>query len=66
MSTYNHAFTIAFTVDGSKYEDPADCLKNESDKVMAGILRRTASLLRGEDLIDTNTIEPFDTYEEEV
>jgi hypothetical protein len=64
MKTYNHAFTVAFSVSGSRYEDPDECLRYEQDKVIAGMLRRAANLVSGEDTIDPGSIEPFDTYEE--
>jgi hypothetical protein len=61
--TYNHAFTIAFAVGNSQYEDWADCLTNEKELVIAGLEARIAELksLSSE---YPEALDGFDTYEE--
>lgn len=59
--SYNHAFTIAFAVGKSQYEDWADCLANEKQLVIAGLEARIAELMSGE---YPEAIDGFDSYEE--
>ncbi len=61
--TYNHAFTIAFSVSGSQYEDWTECVTNEKALVMAGLYERLAQL--GSPSSDyPEALDGFDTYEE--
>lgn len=61
--SYNHAFTIAFAVGKSQYEDWADCLANEKELVIAGLEARIAELMSG-DTEYPEAIDGFDSYEE--
>lgn len=63
MTTFNHAFTIGFSVGESEYEDWADCVKNEKPRVIAALLERLDQLMH-DDVEYTEAIEGFDTYEE--
>lgn len=60
---YNHAFTIGFAVPHSNYEDWGDCLKNEKEKVINGLLERINVLL-ADDSEYLQAIEGFDSFEE--
>jgi hypothetical protein len=57
--TYNHAFTIAFSISGSKRKDGSDLTPSDFRRAIA---RRLG------DLPDSEMMEaiglPFDTYEE--
>ena len=62
---YNHAFTIAFSVGESDYEDGLDCVRYESHKVIHALLGRADDILRTpHELIEA--VDLYDTYEEEV
>lgn len=43
--TYNHAFDLAFRVEGSEEEDSYECLKNETEKVVAVLKKRVSNIL---------------------
>lgn len=60
---FNHAFTIAFEVKASDHEDWLECLKNEKEKVINGLMERINVVLsdNGEYL---EAIEGYDTHEE--
>ena len=60
--TYNHAFTMSFSVSGSKYEDWYIALQQEPQLIWGAIQDR---LLHGMDDV-LESCEGFDTYEEEV
>ena len=45
--SYNHAFSLNFTVSGSKYEDWEDCIKFELDKKVLH-LDKWLNLIKGE------------------
>jgi len=62
--TYNHAFTVAFAVPASEYEDWGDSLANEKEKVI-GALERRLQLLRDNDQEFMEALEGYDTYEED-
>jgi hypothetical protein len=62
--TYNHAFTVAFAVPASEYEDWGDSLANEKEKII-GALERRLQLLRDNDQEFMEALEGFDTYEED-
>lgn len=64
MSTYNHAFSLGFSVKNSDYEDWADCVKNEKPKVIAALLERIDMLMH-DDVEYQEAMDGFDTYEEE-
>lgn len=63
MPTYNHAFSLGFSVSNSQYENPDDALANEKDKIISALLERVKQLI-----VDSTEFqeacEPFDTYEE--
>ena len=61
--TYNHAFTIAFSVSGSQYEDWMECVTNEKELVMAGLYERIAQL-KSPSSEYPEALDGFDTYEE--
>ena len=60
---YNHAFTIAFAVGNSQYEDWADCVANEKELVIAGLEARIAQL-KSPSSEYPEALDGFDTYEE--
>ena len=60
--TYNHAFTMSFSVSGSKHEDWYIALQEEPQLIWGAIQDR---LLHGMDDV-LESCEGFDTYEEEV
>ena len=62
-TTYNHAFTVAFAVSASEYEDWMDALANEKDKII-GALERRLQMLKDNDQEFMEALEGFDTYEE--
>jgi len=62
--TYNHAFTVAFAVPASEYEDWGDSLANEKEKVI-GALERRLQLLRDNNQEFMEALEGYDTYEED-
>lgn len=64
--TYNHAFTLAFAVPGSKHEDWWDALKDPEEKqaVIAALYKRIR-MLEDNDAEYVEALEGFDTYEEE-
>jgi hypothetical protein len=60
MKTYNHAYSIAFSVSNSTHPEGEDLTQ---EQLVSAILKRVA------DLIDNNEMReavglPFDTYEE--
>ena len=61
--TYNHAFTTAFAVGNSQYEDWADCVANEKELVIAGLEARIAQL-KSPSSEYPEALDGFDTYEE--
>lgn len=61
--TYNHAFTVAFAVPASEYEDWMASVANEKDKIIEALERRL-QLLRDNDAEFMEALEGFDTYEE--
>lgn len=63
MPTFNHAFTIAFAVPGSFYDDPGLALVREKDKVISALLGRVKQLMDN-DVEYIEACDPFDTYEE--
>lgn len=61
--SFNHAFSIAFAVPGSSYSDWEDCLRNEKDKVISGLVARLKELIENnEEYLEA--LDSFDTYEE--
>jgi len=62
--TYNHAFTVAFAVPSSEYEDCGDSLANEKDKIISALERRI-QMLKDNDQEFMEAVEGFDTYEED-
>lgn len=62
MKTYNHAFTIAFSVD-SEHADELDVLQKDSDKVIDAILARVSDVIKNNELVDA--CEGYDVYENE-
>jgi hypothetical protein len=62
--TYNHAFTVAFAVPASEYEDWSDSLTNEKDKIISALERRI-QMLKDNDAEFMEALDGFDTYEED-
>ena len=60
LPTYNHAFTIAFSISGSKSVEGEDV---KPSQIREAILTRLAGL-DDEELMEAVGM-PFDTYEEE-
>ena len=61
--SFNHAFSIAFAVPGSSYEDWEDCLRNEKDKVIGGLMERLLEIIKNESEY-LEALDAFDTFEE--
>tara|TARA_R100000742_G_C4263448_1_gene81301 strand:+ start:810 stop:1022 length:213 start_codon:yes stop_codon:yes gene_type:complete len=59
--TYNHAFTMSFSVSGSEHADWYDTLQKESELVWGAIQNRLSHGMN--DVLES--CEGFDTYEEE-
>lgn len=59
--TYNHAFTIAFTVAGSKSEDGEDVT---AEQMAAALQQRIKDLMANNEMLEAVGA-PFDTYEEQ-
>lgn len=64
MTTFNHAFDVAFAVPGCEYEDWADVLEHEKDKVLAALRERVA-FLESNEAEFREAISGFDSFEEE-
>ena len=60
---FNHAMDIAFEVSGSDYEDWADCLEKEKEKVMHAMWERLITVFQSNEYLEA--IGGFDTHEEE-
>lgn len=66
MTTYNHAFTLAFAVPGSKHEQWWDALQDPTEKpAVIKALYERIRLLEDNDAEYQEALEGFDTYEEE-
>lgn len=63
MTTWNHAYSLAFAVSGSHYEDWEEAMKNEKDFIIEALLRRVKEI-RGNNFEFMEALEGFDTYEE--
>ena len=64
--TYNHAFTLAFAVPGSKHEQWEDALKDPEEKpAVIKALYERIRLLEANDAEYQEALEGFDTYEED-
>jgi hypothetical protein len=63
MTTYNHAFTVAFAVPNCTDADWEDTLKNEPKKVLVALTRRLGELMN-DNREFLEALEGFDTYEE--
>ena len=61
--SWNHAFTVAWSVPGSKYENWGDCMKHEPGRVLTALKARVMELEANEDEFHA-AVEGFDTYEE--
>ena len=62
ITTFNHAFDVAFSVSNSEYEDWENCLLYEKEKVFAALFERIVELFGKEEYLEA--ISGFDTYEE--
>lgn len=65
-NTYNHAISIAFSVSGSKYEDPHKCVQHEKELVLGALLQRIALLMNDDIEFREAFSDAWDTYEETV
>jgi hypothetical protein len=63
MTTYNHAYSIAFSVPKCEHADRQDAWNKESDKIIAALLTRIAGLL-GDRTEYFEACDGYDTYEE--
>ncbi len=63
VKTYNHAFELAFQVEGSEYEDGYKCLENESEKVFNAVIKRIDNIFHSQEFLEA--LDCFDTFEEE-
>jgi hypothetical protein len=64
MSTYNHAFSLGFSVKNSDYEDWDECVKKEKPLVIKALLERI-DMLMNDDTEYQEAMDGFDTYKEE-
>lgn len=64
MTTWNHAYSLAFAVSGSKYEDWEEAMTNEKGLIIEALLQRVEELKRNRHEFMA-ALEGFDTYEEE-
>lgn len=60
---FNHAFTLAFEVSKSDYEDWLECLEKEKEKVVNALMERINVLL-SDNSEYMQALESFDTHEE--
>lgn len=63
VKTYNHAFDLAFQVEGSLYENGDDCIKNETEKVITALTERVNNIFRSPEYLEAFGC--HDTFEEE-
>mgnify|MGYP003658325868 CR=1 FL=1 len=63
IKTYNHAFDLAFQVEGSEYEHGDDCLKHEIGKVIDSLNARINHIFSSDEYVEA--IGCFDTFNEE-
>lgn len=63
MTTWNHAYSLAFAVSGSQYEDWHKAMENEKDLIIEALLRRVDEL-RNNRFEFMEALDGFDTYEE--
>lgn len=63
MTTYNHAFTLAFAVSDCADEDWLETLKNEPAKVLQALNNRLIELTANKQEF-LEALEGFDTFEE--
>lgn len=63
--TYNHAFDLAFEVAGSEEEDSYECLKNETEKVIAALKKRVSNIVNRDRSEHLEVFGCIDTFEEE-
>lgn len=61
--SWNHAFTIAWSVSGSQHDDWGRCLQSERRRVLDALKQRVLELETNEGEFHS-AIEGFDTYEE--
>ena len=64
MTTYNHAYSLAFSVAGSSYRDPDEAMRKEVDKVIEALLKRVAELV-SDNSEYLEALEGWDTFEED-
>lgn len=64
METYNHLFSISFTVPNSKYEDWTYTLRHEQSLVVAALLNRINQIAQDSTEL-TEGIKGYVTYKEE-
>lgn len=60
--TYNHAFTISFSVRGSKYANPNHCVKKEKQKIINALHAHVRNIFCDKDYV--HFLDPYDTAEE--
>lgn len=66
MTTWNHAYTLAFSVPNCRDEDSEYTVVNERDRVIAALLRRVAEIIdHHPDELAEALGRAFDTYQEE-
>lgn len=61
--SWNHVFTVAWSVSGSKHEDWGRCLQSERGRVLDALKQRVLELETNESEFQF-ALEGFDTYEE--
>lgn len=65
MTTYNHAFTLAFAVPGSKHADWLDALQDPDEKpAVIAALKERVRLLETDDTEYREALDGYDTYDE--
>jgi hypothetical protein len=60
MKTYNHAYSIAFSVSNSTHPEGEDLTQ---EQLVSAILKRVADLIDNNEMLEAVGL-PFDTYEE--
>lgn len=64
--TYNHAYTLAFAVAGSKHANWLDALQDPTEKpAIIEALYKRIRLLESNDAEYVEALDGFDTYEED-
>lgn len=64
LTTYNHAFTLAFSAGGMIHSDPEECLVVQEGDIIKALLERVKYLTDNPSEL-AESLDCFDTYEEQ-